>query len=116
MLRRRFLASLSAIGLGPFFPLHARALEAGEPSRTARGTALHRAVHQLVYLPRVFDDPLALAILGTRCAKWLAANLARFQTPSQRAMRAYLVTRSRYAEDRLAAAQERGVAQYLVHS
>lgn len=114
MLRRRFLTSLSVVGLGPFFPVHARALEAGEPSRTAQGTALHRAVHQLVDSPRVFDDPLALAMLGARRAQWLAGNLDRFETPGERAMRAYLVARSRYAEDRLAAAHARGVTQYLV--
>ena len=74
--RRRFLGSLAALG-GEFRPLGAIALEAGEPSRTAQGAALHRAAHQLLERPLVFDDPLALQILGGQRVRWLANNLAR---------------------------------------
>jgi methyltransferase (TIGR00027 family) len=112
--RRRFLGSLAALGLGPFCPLGAIALEAGEPSRTAQGAALHRAAHQLLERPLVFDDPLALQILGGQRVRWLANNLARYQTRSSRAMRAFLVTRSRYAEDELARVHQRGTRQYIV--
>ena len=35
-----------------------------EPSHTAQRVAVRRAVHQLIDEPRVFTDPLALAILG----------------------------------------------------
>jgi methyltransferase (TIGR00027 family) len=114
MNRRQFLDSMSAIGLWSLCHLDANALQAGEPSRTAQGTALHRAAHQLLDSPRVFDDPLAVTILGPKRAKWLAPNLARFETHSSRAMRAFLVTRSRYAEDQLAQAHQQGTTQYVI--
>lgn len=112
--RRRFLSSITAVGLGSFWPFEANALRVGEPSRTAQGTALQRAVHQLLEKPLVFDDPLALKILGAQRAKWLALNLDRFETPASRAMRAFLVTRSRYAEDELARVYQQGTRQYIV--
>jgi methyltransferase (TIGR00027 family) len=112
--RREFLGSLAAVGLGSCYPLGAFAIEAGEPSLTAKGAALHRAAHQLLDSPLVFDDPLALRILGAERAKWLALNLARYQTTASRAMRAFLVTRSRYAEDELSRVHKQGATQYIV--
>ena len=112
--RRRFLGSLAAAGLGAAVPLEAVAIQPGEPSRTARGTALQRAAHQILEQPLVFDDPLALRILGARRAKWLALNLERYEGAFPRAMRAFLVTRSRYAEDELARLYREGVRQYIV--
>jgi methyltransferase (TIGR00027 family) len=110
--RRNFLAWSAAAGLLP--ARHAFALQAGEPSRTARGAALQRAAHQLLETPRVFEDPLALGIFGAEGARWLGQNLHRYRTIGSRAMRAFLVMRSRYAEDELARAYERGVRQYVV--
>ena len=112
--RRRLLGSMAAVGLASFCPLGAIALEAGEPSRTAQGAALHRAAHQLLERPLVFDDPLALRILGAQRVRWLALNLARYQTLGSRAMRAFLVARSRYAEDELARVYQQGTRQYIV--
>lgn len=112
--RREFLGSLAAAGLGAVFPLDAIAVQSGEPSRTARGTALQRAAHQLLEQPLVFDDPLALRILGARRARWLALNLDRYEGAFPRAMRAFLVTRSRYAEDRLSRLYREGARQYIV--
>jgi len=93
---------------------NALALQPGEPSRTARSTALQRAAHQLLETPRVFDDPLALRIFGAAGVRWLGENLDRYRRRSARAMRAFLVMRSRYAEDQLALAVARGVTQYVV--
>lgn len=112
--RRRFLGSIAATGLGAFCPLEAFALQAREPSRTAQGAALHRAAHQLLDRPLVFDDPIALRILGAERVKRLALNLAQHETPSSRAMRAFLVTRSRYAEDELARVYQQGARQYII--
>ena len=36
----------------------------GRASRTALRVAMHRAAHQLLDRPKVFDDPLALEIIG----------------------------------------------------
>lgn len=80
------------------------------PSRTARAAAVHRAVHQLLERGRIFADPLAVPILGED-----AGVLAREaeQNP-QRRMRVFIAVRTRFAEDALAAAVNRGVAQLVV--
>jgi methyltransferase (TIGR00027 family) len=81
------------------------------PSRTAHRVALRRALHQVWDTPKVFDDPLALQIVGAEEAAVLAAS----ESPdASRSLRAFLVARSRYAEDQLAAAVERGVRQYVI--
>ena len=35
-----------------------------KPSKTARAAAIHRAAHQVLEMGRIFDDPLALRIVG----------------------------------------------------
>jgi methyltransferase (TIGR00027 family) len=77
----------------------------GEPSRTARAAAFHRAAHQVLEQGRIFADPLALPILGED-----ADTVAREaeKRPSGRAMRIFIAARTRFAEDALAAALERG--------
>ncbi len=84
----------------------------GRPSITALGAAMLRAAHQLLDEPRVFDDPLALAIVGTDSAAALHADPGRYA--SRASLRAFVALRSRYAEDQLAAAMSRGVRQYVV--
>ncbi len=87
-------------------------MEEGRPSVTALGAALHRAAHQLLDVPKILDDPLALRIIGGNAESALRANLWRFQ--KSRFMRAFIVLRSRYAEDELARAVHRGVRQYVI--
>ncbi len=72
--------------------------------------ALRRAAHQLVDRPLVFADPLALRILGPDATIDVRAP----RKPSSVALRAFLVARSRFAEDTLAQAVERGVRQYVL--
>jgi methyltransferase (TIGR00027 family) len=86
---------------------------AGTPSRTARAVAVRRAAHQLLDDPKVFDDPLAVAIAGGEEAV-RAAIVQRESTPSAPFIRAFMAVRSRLAEDELAAAMARGVTQYVV--
>ncbi len=85
--------------------------EPGQPSRTARAAAIHRAVHQVLEQGRIFADPLAVPILGED-----ADALAREaeQSPQSRKMRMFIAVRTRFAEDALAAAVDRGVAQLVV--
>ena len=85
------------------------------PSNTALRVARRRAAHQLLDEPRIFDDPLALRILGLDAAtvhdpsqQWLG------QTPISRVLRASLAARSRFAEDELHAAVRQGIDQYVV--
>jgi methyltransferase (TIGR00027 family) len=83
------------------------------PSFTAQRVALHRAAHQLLDNPRVFEDPLAIAILGDEAAR-LKSQLSSFDTAGARHIRAFVAARSRCAEDELAAAIARGVTQYVI--
>jgi methyltransferase (TIGR00027 family) len=64
--------------------------------------------------PKVFDDPLALTMVGPAVAMELQRNPRGFETPWSRPLRAFLAARSRYAEDMLRLAVERGTRQYVV--
>jgi methyltransferase (TIGR00027 family) len=86
----------------------------GRPSLTAQGAAVLRAAHQLWDVPRVFDDPLALPIIGSEGERTLRADERRQQARPRRHLRAFIAMRSRYAEDQLSAAVARGVRQYVV--
>jgi len=84
------------------------------PKPSALMVAVQRAAHQLVDSPRVFDDPLALTILGPADSQSLTSDLSRFREPMAVGLRSSVVVRSRFAEDEWAAAIERGVRQYVV--
>lgn len=84
----------------------------GRPSITAQGAAMLRAAHQLLDDPTILDDPLALSIIGKENEAQLRADPQRYGR--NRALRASVAVRSRYAEDQLAAAVARGVGQYVV--
>jgi methyltransferase (TIGR00027 family) len=92
-----------------------RSLQRGHASRTALGVALRRAAHQIYDEgPLVLNDPIAVPLLGDRYAKALADSLEDLNEDSSRLMRAWLVARSRFAEDHLARAVEAGVRQYVI--
>jgi methyltransferase (TIGR00027 family) len=93
-------------------------MQESRPSRTALRVALRRAAHQLFDAPPlVLDDPIAIPILGLH-----ARELERTPDPAPGhkarpfsiGLRAFLVARSRYAEDQLAHAVTRGVHQYVL--
>jgi methyltransferase (TIGR00027 family) len=86
-------------------------MQSGQPSRTARAAAVHRAVHQVLEKGRIFADPLALCILGED-AEALACDAGH--NPHRRAMRLFIAVRTRFAEDALAAAVTHGVGQLVV--
>jgi methyltransferase (TIGR00027 family) len=83
-------------------------------SATAQRVAMRRAAHQLLDDPPVFEDPLALAVIGEEAAGKLKRELSAPEAPGSRQMRAFMAARSRYAEDQLAAAVGRGAMQYVV--
>jgi methyltransferase (TIGR00027 family) len=64
--------------------------------------------------PVVFRDPMAVPILGETYAERLRANAAEPDGVLSVALRAFLVARSRYAEDNLKQAVEAGVRQYVL--
>ena len=86
-------------------------MQEGKPSRTAWAAAAHRAAHQILEGGRIFADPLALRILGEEAES--VAREAEAQ-PSRRRMRIFIAARTRFAEDALAAAFERGLRQVVV--
>jgi methyltransferase (TIGR00027 family) len=84
------------------------------PKPSALMVAMQRAAHQLMEQPLVFDDPLALTILGAKEAQALRADLERFRNPIAQGLRSAVVVRSRLAADEWAAAAQRGVRQCVI--
>jgi methyltransferase (TIGR00027 family) len=87
-----------------------------QPSKTALRVALRRAAHQLHDdKPLVFEDPLAVRILGPAYAEELRRTPDGDKRPWSAGFRAFMVARARLAEDTLAAGvRQHGVTQYLV--
>jgi methyltransferase (TIGR00027 family) len=67
---------------------------------------MRRAAHQVLDDPKVLDDPIAAPIIGV--------EIEKDDSAVSRSMRAFMVVRSRYAEDQLAMAVANGVRQYVV--
>ncbi len=84
------------------------------PSITARRVAMRRAAHQRLDAPLVFEDPIAARLLDAEDAERLEREIESGRIDLSRGLRAFVVARSRYAEDQLAAAVDRGVRQYVV--
>jgi methyltransferase (TIGR00027 family) len=83
-------------------------MQQGTPSRTAFATARARARHQLTQ-PLVFDDPLAIPLLGLD-----RAELTEALDEQARRTQFFVALRSRYAEDIVAEAAAAGVRQVVV--
>ena len=85
------------------------------PSRTAARVAMRRAAHQLLDVPPVFIDPLALRLLRPDVRETIERHPAAFERrPWSARMRAFLAVRSRVAEDALADSVAAGARQYVV--
>ena len=90
-------------------------MKENRPSATAQRVAMRRAAHQLLDDPKVFDDPVALRIIGKESASALQADPRQFEaTPLSPYLRAFVAARSRYAEEELALGVRRGVRQYVI--
>jgi len=84
-------------------------------SRTAYRVALHRAAHQLLDRPPVLDDPMALPILGAEAAEEIRRDPGAYERGTlDRYLRAFVAARARVAEDRLDAARDAGIRQYVI--
>jgi methyltransferase (TIGR00027 family) len=84
-------------------------------SATALGIAQLRAVHQFLDgEPKILDDAVVLRLLGADAVEQLKADFAAADRPQRRGLRADVVWRARYAEDRLARAVHRGVRQCVI--
>ncbi|MBU2668586.1 SAM-dependent methyltransferase [Actinoplanes bogorensis] len=82
-------------------------MKSGEPSRTAMSAARYRAAHQILEHGKIFQDPLAVRILGLDEQELLA-------DAPRRAMRVFIAARTRFAEDALAVAYSHGVREMVV--
>lgn len=83
-----------------------------EPSRTAYGVAFYRAAHQVLEGGRVFEDPLALPILGVDPSSFHEEPQLHAE---RRGIRFFVAARSRLAEDWLSrAVEERDIRQLVV--
>jgi methyltransferase (TIGR00027 family) len=76
--------------------------------------ASQRAAHQILDNPKIFEDPLALRIIGAEAESKLRRSPAQFQNRVERTVRALMVVRNRYAEDELARSIQRGIRQYII--
>jgi methyltransferase (TIGR00027 family) len=77
-------------------------------------TAMLRAAHQLLDRPLVFADPIAVGLVPDASEQAILAAAADFRSPPMMLRRASMVLRSRFVEDRLTAAAQRGVRQYVI--
>jgi O-methyltransferase involved in polyketide biosynthesis len=84
----------------------------GSPPDMGHYAASQRAAHQILDNPKIFEDPLALRIIGAQAESKLRSGLAQFQKPAERDLRAFMAVRNRYAETELARSIQRGVHQY----
>lgn len=78
---------------------------------TARGAAAFRAVHQTHEAAAIFRDPFAEKILDNETRAALHGIAA---DPSLRGIRLFIVSRSRFSEEALAASVARGARQVVV--
>lgn len=86
-------------------------MEHGTPSSTALVVAALRAAHQTHDDGRVFRDPYAEDMLGPEGAPLMMGLPI---VPGYRVMRFFMAARSRYADDALAEAVDRGCRQVVV--
>src|SRR5262245_46907877 len=87
---------------------------ADQPSRTMIHTAMRRAAHQLLDRPRIFEDPVAVGLVPEASEDTVLGAVDEHRAPLPTLLRALFAFRSRFAEDRLAEAANRGVRQYVV--
>jgi methyltransferase (TIGR00027 family) len=91
-----------------------KAMKDARPSRTAMRVAMRRAAHQLFDTPLVLDDPMAVRIIGPEAEAYMRAAPSKQNGRIARSARAFMVARSRFAEDALARAVARGTGQLVI--
>ena len=89
-------------------------MKQNSPSLTANKVAMMRAAHQILDNPKVFEDPIALSIIGTQGVAEIHSEKRKFKTRLHSYLRAIVVARSRVVEDELSMAIKRGIRQYVI--
>jgi methyltransferase (TIGR00027 family) len=83
-------------------------------SRTALSVSWLRAAHQVLDSPLILEDSASLALHGDGARAQIFDRIDELETRGARALRAHVALRSRFAEDRLSLAVDRGVTQYVI--
>ncbi len=83
-------------------------------SLTARRVAMMRAAHQILDSPKVFEDPIALDIIDHQDVSEILSEKRKFKTRLHSYLRAIVIARSKFVEDELSDAINRGVRQYVI--
>lgn len=84
-------------------------MKQNHPSLTAYKVAMMRAAHQVLDDPKVFDDPMALSVVGTQGVSAVFSERKKFKKRLSVYLRAIVVARSRFVEDELSQAVKRGI-------
>ena len=78
-------------------------------------STMQRAAHLMLdHDPWIFEDPLALRIMGAEAESEVRLNLAHLRSLVGRSNRASMMARNRYTEDELVRSILRGVRQYII--
>jgi methyltransferase (TIGR00027 family) len=84
-------------------------------SQTAQRIAILRASHQLIdSTPKILEDPIIERMLDQATRLRLRDHPEIYQAARLRALRVQALVRSRFAEDRLLGAVQRGIQQFVV--
>ncbi len=84
-------------------------------SRTSLGVSILRAVHQeLDSGSKILADEVILRLLPPDMIRHIRENPDRYSNVGARRLRSHVLLRSRYAEDCLAEAFQRGIRQYII--
>jgi len=86
----------------------------GQPSQTLLRSAIRRAQHQLLDVPVILHDPMALALAPEALDSGGSTDFGEDNDTAPTLLRALFAMRQRFAEDRLAEAAARGVPQYAI--
>lgn len=87
----------------------------GRGSSTAELVATLRAAHQILDgEPKILVDPVAIRLIHQSSVDLIHKNPGKLHDPLLTVLRALVVMRSRFAEDELKEAVQRGIRQYVV--
>jgi methyltransferase (TIGR00027 family) len=86
----------------------------GQASQTLLIASIMRARHQLFDAPLIFDDPVVLRLVPEARDSRVLSDFGDACQPMPTLMRSMFAVRSRFAEDRLAEAAQRGIRQYIM--
>jgi methyltransferase (TIGR00027 family) len=85
-----------------------------QASTSLERTAVRRAAHQVLDTPLIFQDRVAVGLVPDASEQSIRAAVAEHSSPVQTLIRAMFAVRSRFCEDRLMQAANRGVRQYVI--